>query len=71
MEKVDVLAVLRRLAANVEFASLKREAGEASDALSELIEACQLLEELWEAGCDMDQAVQKVAAAVARVGGAA
>ena len=38
---VDVLSVMRRLSANVEFASLKQESGEARAAIAELIEAAR------------------------------
>jgi predicted nuclease with TOPRIM domain len=53
---VDVQAVLRRLSANVEFASLKREASEALDALAELQAEYAALRSAWEklhAACEV------------------
>lgn len=60
---VDVLAVLRRLCANVEFASLKREGREAVAALAELIDEAQRC-------CDGVGDLADLRAALRAVGGA-
>ena len=70
-EKIDVLAVMdaaimrngHRGDNPGELAMQKK----ARAAVAELIAACEPLDELWDAGCEMDDQIQRVAAALARV----